>query len=135
MLALLPAIAFVSALNILKKQGWEWRLALASAVACGTCVWRITEGLSAFGMLTRVGSALAWLAVAAAAVAWIMVVKRRVAGNSSDAASDEGSFAGLEAELKAAVGGAVMICGLVLVTALLCPPKTWTRWCTTCRAR
>jgi hypothetical protein len=126
MLALLPAIAFVSVLNILKKQGWEWRLAtLASAVACGTCVWGITEGLSAFGMLTRVGSALAWLAIAAAAVAWIMVVKRRVAGNSSDAASDEESFAGLEAGLKAAVGGAVVICGLVLVTALLCPPNTW----------
>jgi hypothetical protein len=42
MLALLPAIAFVSVLNILKKQGWEWRLAvLASAVACGTCVREI----------------------------------------------------------------------------------------------
>jgi hypothetical protein len=89
MLALLPAIAFVSVLNILKKLGWEWRLAaLASAVACGTCVWGITEGLSAFGMLTPVGSALAWLAIAATAVAWIMVVKRRVAGNSSDAALD-----------------------------------------------
>ena len=51
MLALLPAIVFVLLLKILKKQGWEWRLAaLASAVACGTCVWGITEGLSAFGM-------------------------------------------------------------------------------------
>jgi hypothetical protein len=43
--ALLPAIVFVLFLKILKKQGWEWRLAaLASAVACGACVWGITEG-------------------------------------------------------------------------------------------
>jgi len=52
MLALLPAIAFVSALNILKKQGCEWWLAaLASAVAVRylrvgnhgrpECVWNV----------------------------------------------------------------------------------------------
>jgi 4-amino-4-deoxy-L-arabinose transferase-like glycosyltransferase len=126
MLALLPAIVFVLFLKILKKQGWEWRLAaLASAVACGTCVSGITEGLSAFGMLTRVGSALAWLAVAAAAVVWMRVVKRKPSENSGGAAPDEESFAGLDAGLKAVASGAVVICGLVLVTALLCPPNTW----------
>src|SRR5258706_11344033 len=126
MLALLPAIVFVLLLKILKKQGWEWRLApLAAAVACRTCVWGITEGLSAFGMVTRAGSALAWLGIAAAAVAWMMAVKRKLAGNSGDAAPDEESFAGLDVGLKAIAGGAVAICGLVLVTALLCPPNTW----------
>jgi hypothetical protein len=126
MLALLPAIVFVLFLKILKKQGWEWRLAaLASAVACGACVWGITEGLSAFGMLTRAGSALAWLAIAAAAVAWIMVVKQKLAGSSGGAAPDGQSFPGLDVGLKAVAGGAVAICGLVLVTALLCPPNTW----------
>ena len=126
MLALLPAIVFVLFLKILKKQGWEWRLAaLASAVACGTCVWGITEGLSAFEMLTRVGSVLVWLAIAAAGVVWMMAAKRKLAGNSGDAAPDEESFAGLDVGLKAIAGGAVAICGLVLVTALLCPPNTW----------
>src|SRR5258706_14100932 len=126
MLALLPAIVFVLLLKILKKQGWEWRLApLAAAVACRTCVWGITEGLSAFGMLTREGSALAWLGIAAAAVAWMMAVKRKLAGNSGDAAPYEESFAGLDVGLKAIAGGAGSVFGVGLVKALLCSPNTF----------
>ena len=123
MLLITPALAGLMFFLILQKKGWEWRLAvLGSATSLGVFVWVISEGLSLFAVLTPVGTTFAWVLLVAGALVYLRkesnsgrvteVIEQRIPGDLSQG-------------LRFAIAGAVAIGGLVLVTALVCPPHTW----------
>jgi len=124
MFLILPALAYLLLLLLLRERGLDWRRsALAAAVLWGACVALSTEGLSALGLVSPGPVAVFWLAVCAAGLLYWRAVRMRHphVPEATKSASGEPLPAALKV-LLAATGVAFLLVG---VDALVAPPSTW----------
>jgi hypothetical protein len=127
MLAALPFLSYLTFVALLNHRGIDWRRAVVFAsIPCAVFIALDTEGLSAFGLVTKMGLVCSWTVFAIFAL--LLLLKMSGNSNPSEAGSAEptpndgtgwlllyrGSFAGIAA-LVAMIG----------ITALACAPNTW----------
>ncbi len=124
----LPIFAYLLFFLILKKQGFEWRLAiLAAAIVWGTSVTIITEGLSFPHLITPTYVALAWLAVCLASMSYYILLSRRPHRPSEAIAPPETeAFEQIQGKgIRRLIIAAILLVTLVGITTLLAPPNIW----------
>ena len=123
MLLLLPVLAFVTFLLILRNKGLDWRrAALASAIFCGSCVVAITEVASAANVLVPAVVAILWSVTCLAALSYLAIVKRKIPPPSQHPTAQR---QGLDRATRLLLAGASAVAVLVGITAVVAAPDTW----------
>ncbi|MHB8383167.1 MAG: ArnT family glycosyltransferase [Candidatus Binataceae bacterium] len=126
MLAVLPLLSFVLFFAVLRlcDTGVRGRL-ISASILWGAVLFGITELLSVFHSLDRIGISLAWILVSSLAAGAIWVPSRF---NSTvpftDATSGDVTPRPEAAEVYLLIGVCVIL-GLIGLTAIVAPPNTW----------
>ena len=119
MLAILPLLALVIAVALMRRLGWDLRGAILSGAAVwGAALVAITEALSTVKGLRVGGVALAWAVVTAVGA----LALRRLPRSRSQAV--ETGLADSAAS-RWLLGGLALVAAGVLVTGLASAPNNW----------
>jgi hypothetical protein len=123
MLLLLPVLAFIIFLLILRNKGVDWRRAtLAAAIFCGTCVVAIIEITSAANLVAPAGVAISWSLICLGALIYYGLAKRRISPTPQSPASQRERMDRATQLLLAGAGVVVLLVG---ITAIVAAPDTW----------
>lgn len=123
MLILVPLLAYVFALLRLRLTTHDWRVAaLGAAIFWGVYLTILTEGLSAFRLVTPNSVALGWALASVVAIAVWMTGRRH---RQTTTAAEPRAVKPLDRIAASLVLGVVLLVGAVGVTALVAPPNTW----------
>ena len=123
MLLLLPVLAFVTFLLVLRKKGLDWRrAALASAIFCGSCVVAITEVASTANLVVPAVVAILWSLTCLAALGYLGIAKRKIPPPSQSPAAQRQC---LDRATRLLLAGAAVVAVLVGITAVVAAPDTW----------
>lgn len=123
MLLLLPVLAFVTFLLILRNEGLDRRrAALASAIFCGACVVAITEVASAGNLLAPAVVAILWSLTCFAALSYLGIANRKISPPSRFPSTQR---RGLDRATQWLWAGAGVVVLLVGITAVVAAPDTW----------
>lgn len=124
MLLFLPLLAFLFLATGFhrKRQGWRESLLLAS-IPWSLFLALLTEALSQFHHLTRIGVDLGWLGFALLCLLWSAKILRLPQPEPGPAAADQNPP--LAWEDRAALVAVAVIVGLIALTALASAPNNW----------